>query len=81
MPDPITRVLKSEEGIFAREIIDDLHAQIHAGTIQPKWSSLLQYLSDHVYTARTRSGARIVDASDFHAWLRELAEEAEALAK
>jgi hypothetical protein len=35
---------------------------------------LLRYLADHVYEAELASGQKLRDASDFNAWLRELAD-------
>lgn len=40
-------------------------------------ANLLRLLAEHVTQARTKSRARILDASDFRAWLNELADEAE----
>lgn len=37
---------------------------------------LLSYLADHIYVAELANGARVLDASDFSQWCRELAEEA-----
>lgn len=40
--------------------------------------ALLRWLADNVLTARLNSGARILDASDFKAWLLEMAGEIES---
>jgi hypothetical protein len=42
---------------------------------------LLSYLADHVYHANLLSGTPVHDVTDFHLWLRELAEEARKLAQ
>lgn len=42
---------------------------------------LLVYLSDHVYQADLSNGIRVRDVTDFHVWLRELAEEARMLSQ
>jgi hypothetical protein len=42
---------------------------------------LLCYLADHVYVAELANGARVLDASDFSQWCRELAEEARKIGK
>jgi hypothetical protein len=37
---------------------------------------ILRGLGERVYTARLANGARLNDATDFHAWLLEIAEKA-----
>lgn len=39
--------------------------------------AILHYLAEHVYEARFGNGSRLNDATDFKAWLEELAAEAE----
>jgi hypothetical protein len=36
----------------------------------------LNFLAEHVYNSQLRGGQHLLDATDFKAWLRELAEEA-----
>jgi hypothetical protein len=54
----------------AKQIVEDLRA------LGPQDTNVLfQCLSDRVYTARLANGQRLLDASDFIAWLRLLAAE------
>ena len=56
----------------AREIIAQLRARPNM------LGAILRYLADRVYDAHTANGQPIRDASDFVAWLRELADVATA---
>ena len=57
-----------------KDLIEDLRA------LGPQeLSELLYWLADHVGHARTANGARLCDASDFRAWLIELAQAAETV--
>ena len=40
-------------------------------------AGMLRYLAFSIYHARTTTGSKILDPSDFKAWLEELAEEIE----
>jgi hypothetical protein len=42
-----------------------------------EYSLFLRILADRVYGARLSSGIRLLDATDFKAWLLELADQAE----
>ncbi len=55
--------------VTSKELIDDLRA------LGPQdLNVVLRYLADRVPAARTADGLRILDASDFIQWLRELAQ-------
>jgi len=41
-----------------------------------EYELFLRLLAERVFKARLASGARVLDASDFHAWLLELSEKA-----
>jgi hypothetical protein len=66
-----------------QELVADLHA------LGPGQSSretllytrlLLRYLADHVHRAELQNGMQLRDATDFVAWLREVADEAASAA-
>lgn len=67
-PPPPARLL------LAREVIIELRRIIDAHPIDLHVT--LNFLAEHVYASQLRDGQRLIDAMDFKAWLRELAEEA-----
>jgi len=60
--------------VTAQELLDNIRGLLRVGAIEPTFASLMHCLADHVYEARLDHGQRVLDASDFSAWLRELAE-------
>lgn len=53
---------------------------VKPGFANAEVARFLRCLAETVPVARTREGQHLLDASDFRAWLRELAEEAEKAA-
>jgi hypothetical protein len=58
----------------AKELIANIRARALGAGAGPR--DLFNYLADQVYEARLADGQRLLDATDFKAWLRELAEAA-----
>jgi hypothetical protein len=70
-PPPPARLL------LAREVIVELRRQRReAGFAAIDLHVTLNFLAEHVYASQLKDGQRLIDAMDFKAWLRELAEEA-----
>lgn len=55
-----------------KELLAKLHDLIHMGAVQPKQSSIFQYLADHVHLVRLANGQLINDTADFAEFFREL---------
>jgi hypothetical protein len=67
-PLPARLLLARELVAELRRIIPDFHPiDLHV---------TLNFLAEHVYASQLKDGQRLIDATDFKAWLRELAEEA-----
>jgi hypothetical protein len=63
--------------LLAREVIDELRRQRwESGFAAVDLTVTLNFLAEHVHISQLRDGQRLIDAMDFKAWLRELAEEA-----
>jgi hypothetical protein len=56
----------------AKEVISSIRARALGAGAGPR--DLFNYLAEQVYEARLSDGQRLLDATDFNAWLRELAE-------
>jgi hypothetical protein len=60
--------------LLPRELVIELRRIIDMHTIDLHIT--LNFLAEHVYTSQLKDGQRLLDATDFKTWLRELAEEA-----
>jgi hypothetical protein len=58
--------------MIAKELIANIRGRALGAGAGPR--DLFNYLADQVYEARLADGQRLLDATDFKAWLRELAE-------
>jgi hypothetical protein len=60
----------------AKELIANIRGRALGAGASPR--DLFNYLADQVYEARLADGQRLLDGTDFKAWLRELATEPNA---
>jgi hypothetical protein len=67
----------------ARDLIVELNTLAGPISENPVLRSgfIFRWLAEHTHTSKLRNGIRLIDASDFHEWFHELAEEAEKVGK